>query len=140
MNETLVFIFAAILVIGGLLMTLISYISKSGRKHLDQDKYRRAWLAIEQKLNREDTGSYQLTVLEADKLLDQALTERGLAGQTMGERLKNAKSLLSNRNAVWAAHKLRNQIVHEANFNLSYNQTRRALSSFKRALKDMGAI
>lgn len=140
MDGTLIFLFSAVLIIGGLIFALMSFGSRGGRKHLDQDKYRQAWLTIEQSLQPNDVNSYQLVVLNADKLLDQALIERGQKGQTMGERLKNSKNLFNNRNLVWEAHKLRNQIVHETNFSLSYEQTKRALSGFKQALKDVGAI
>jgi hypothetical protein len=140
MDGTIIFLFSAVLIVGGLIFALISYSSKSGRKQLDQDKYRQAWLTIEQGLQVNNVDSYQLVILNADKLLDQALIERGRKGQTMGERLKNSKDLFSNRNSVWEAHKLRNQIVHETNFKSSYEQTKKTLNGFKQALKDVGAI
>jgi hypothetical protein len=79
-------------------------------------------------------------VLNADKLLDQALRERGVKGETMGERMKTARESWSNANGVWTAHKLRNQIAHESEVQVSYDDARRALANFKQALKDIGAI
>jgi hypothetical protein len=67
-----------------------------------------------------------------------ALKERGVRGNTMGERMKN--SSWSNANAVWAAHKIRNKIAHEADVAVDYDTARRALASFKQGLKDVGAI
>ena len=58
----------------------------------------------------------------------------------MGERLKNAKGKLSSPNSIWHAHKLRNVIAHEADAEINFDQTRRAMGSFKQALKDLGAI
>jgi hypothetical protein len=58
----------------------------------------------------------------------------------MGERMKIAKDTWSNANAVWTAHKLRNQIAHEPAVVVSYEDARRALGAFKQALKDIGAI
>jgi transposase len=81
-----------------------------------------------------------MTVLNADTLLDQALKDKGIAGTTMGERMKHMQQKWSNANNVWTAHKLRNQIAHEPDVKLSYDSARRALSSFKQALKDLGAI
>jgi len=46
----------------------------------------------------------------------------------------------SNANNVWTAHKLRNQIAHEPDVRLDYDGARRALTAFKQALKDIGAI
>ncbi len=128
-----------ILVVGGLLVFVLM-ITRRSHKQLDMDKYRSKWMTIEQALRRDDPSSHVLCVLNADKLLDQALKERGTTGETMGERMKNEKTTWSNANAVWSAHKLRNQIAHEADAKVSYDDTRRALSAFKQGLKDIGAI
>ena len=82
-----------------------------------------------------------MSVVNADKLLDKALCEMGVPGKTMGERMKKlGNTKFSQTNAVWHAHKLRNQIAHEHNFQLDYNQAKHALSVYKQALKDLGAI
>lgn len=139
MDSVLIFLFAAVLIVAGLLFAIIS-LTKNGGRSLDVNKYRCKWLEIEQQLKRDDRASYTLTVLNADKLLDQALRDRGLKGETMGERMKNAKEIWTNANAVWQAHKVRNQIAHESDFQMGYDDARRALGGFKQALKDVGAI
>lgn len=58
----------------------------------------------------------------------------------MGERLVSAKKVLSNRNTVWEAHKLRNKIVHDESVNLSNARVVDALRGFETALKDLEAI
>lgn len=136
-NITLLAFFAAILIVAGLVLVMM--VAKGG-KQLNQERYRSKWLAIERSLTRDKPESYQLSVLNADKLLDQAMKEAGYKGSTMGERLKSASSRLSNKNAVWSAHKLRNQIAHESDVAVSYDAARRALASFKQALKELGAI
>lgn len=132
-NLSLLVFFAAILIVGGLVLVIITY-TKGGRQ-LNQDKYRTKWLTIERSLARDQPASYHLSVLNADKLLDQSLKESGYKGTTMGERLKSASSRLSSRNSTWAAHKLRNQIAHEPDVHVTYDTARRALAGFKQALK-----
>lgn len=139
MDNTILILFAAILIVAGAMMALI-VITKGGGKKIDQDKFRTKWLAIETMFKKDQEETHSLTVINADKLLDQALREAGVKGQTMGERLKSSGDRFSNKNAVWAAHKLRNQIAHESDVVVSYDAARRALASFKRALKDVGAI
>jgi transposase len=139
MDGTFFGVFAAILLIGALLLAVMTLTKKGGVK-LDVDKYRSKWLAIENQLKRDEVSSFHLSVLNADKLLDQALRERGIKGETMGERMKTIKDTWTNANAVWTAHKLRNQIAHESDVQVSYDDARRALASFKQALKDVGAI
>jgi len=135
----LIIIFALVLVLGCVLLAFISF-SKSGKKYLDVEKYRVKWLAIEQQVKRDEESSYHLAVFNADKLLDEALKDRGFAGNTMSERMKSAQKSWSNANHVWTAHKLRNQIAHESDVRVNYEITRRALAAFKQALKDVRAI
>jgi len=139
MDGTLLAFILGVLIVGILLIVVITLTKKSPGA-LDIDKYRSQWLSIESQLKRENPGSYHLTVLNADKLLDKALRERGYRGETMGERMKTAKDVWSNANAVWSAHKLRNHIAHETDAQVSYEDARIALAGFKQALKDVGAI
>ena len=115
-------------------------INGRGRQTLDREKYQTAWLKIENSLVKNNPATFNLSILEADKLFDQAMKEKGFGGDTMGNRLKNAGSSLKNRNAVWSAHKLRNAIAHEPDFRLSYENAKKALNNYKNGLKDLGAI
>lgn len=134
-----VLLITAIIIVGGLVV-LVMMITKNGERRLDVAKYRSAWLKVERILSKAEQSSYQLAILEGDKLLDKALRERGINGETMGQRMKNFQSRWSNANAVWGAHKLRNQIAHESDFQPGYDDARRALAGFKLGLKDVGAI
>lgn len=129
---------AVVIVIGITLLVVISLTRRPG-KVLDQEKYREKWLTITQSVT-DDTGSMQLAVLHADKLFDQAMRERGIAGNTLAERLKNSKSRFRNINAVWNAHKLRNQIAHDDHVMITRRQTDGALAAFRAALIDLGAL
>ena len=139
MDNTLLWLIVSALVIGAVLAIFIRLTSH--RLHsLDKTWYHSQWLSIMKKINDGSAGDWQLAILQADKLLDKALRERGVAGKTMGERMKQYQSRWTNANAVWSAHKLRNKIAHEADVTLSHDTARRAAASFKQALKDVEAI
>lgn len=138
MDPTLIILFAAVVVIAALLFALITF-GKHGSL-LDVEKYRTRWLTVEQSLERDNEASFYKAIIDADKLVDQALKETGYKGQTMGDRIKSARGKLPHRNELWAAHKLRNKIAHEEDVKVNYDQARRALASFKLTLKDLGAI
>jgi hypothetical protein len=137
-TTSLIFFLAAVLICGGLLFAVIA-LARRGPSHLDVEKYRSRWLTVEQQLKRDEVSSYHMCVLNADKLLDQALQEKGISGKTMAERMKQY-SKWSNANNVWTAHKLRNRIAHEPEVRLDYDGARRTLAAFKQALRDVGAI
>lgn len=139
MSIWLLIFFLAILVFGGLVFVLILTRGARG-KALNQDLYRSEWLKISQAVSRDNESSLHLAILNADKLLDKALRERGFAGKTMGERMKTAQSDWSNANHIWTAHKLRNRIAHETDVRLNHDIVSRCLAAFKQGLKDLGAI
>lgn len=141
MDQTLsiIFMFSAIFIVGGLLFIFIS-LSKNSPRVMDVQKYRSRWMAIETKLSRNDAGTHVLCILEADKLLDSALRDRGLSGKTMGERMKSYQGKWTNGNGVWAAHKVRNKLAHETDASVDYERARQALVAYKQGLKDLGAI
>lgn len=98
-------------------------------------------LAVFQKLWKEAETQIDIhpeqAVMKADKILDHALKKAGYSG-TLGEKLKKARAVFSDNNAVWTAHKLRNKIAHEVHVNVSQQDAKSALKSFKKALKDLG--
>jgi predicted PurR-regulated permease PerM len=139
MSASLIFFVVAVIVVGTMIFFMIS-VTKNKPVILDQETYQTNWLKIEQSLNRNEETSYSAAILEADKLVDKAMSELGTPGGTFGERLKRSGDKFSAINSLWHAHKLRNCIAHEHGFKVNYDQSRRALASFKQALKDLGAI
>jgi hypothetical protein len=141
MTTQLILMLVAIVVVGVALLGAIA-VTRGRGGALDQQKYRERWLKVENNLDKNNASTYQFAVLSADKLLDQALRESGVKGETMGERLKNARDKFNKEllNQIWSAHKLRNQIAHEADSRVNVLGARRALATFKKALKELGAI
>ncbi len=138
-TTTMIFFLAAVLIAGGILFAVISF-SRNAPKQLKKDYYRSQWLTIESQLKKGEAHSYTVCVLNADKLLDRALRERGIAGSTMGERMKAYQEKWSSAQHVWGAHKLRNKLAHETDVTVEYDQARRALGAFRQGLKDIGAL
>jgi hypothetical protein len=139
MNPTIIFLLIAIVLVGVMVFVAISLTSKK-RYSFEKEEYQADWLHIENSLVKDNKATYTAAIIEADKLLDKALLEMGVPGKNMGERLKKSDSYFSQINSVWHAHKMRNQIAHEHGFSVEYTQAKRALASFKQALKDLEAI
>ena len=137
--DPLIFL-VAVLIVGILLILAIS-MTKKRAHNFDKENYQIDFLRIENSLQQGNEASYAMAIVEGDKLLDKALCEMGVQGRTMGDRMKKIdKEKFSQVNAVWHAHKLRNQIAHEHDFKPEYRQAQHALATYKQALKDLGAI
>lgn len=139
MDFSLVTFAIAVVIVGVFIFVAILLTSKKSY-NFDKMEYQTDFLRIENGLLRDNPATYDLSLVEADKLLDKALCEMGVSGKTMGERLKKVGDKFESVNSVWYVHKLRNQIAHEHGFHIEYKQASHALSVYKQALKDIGAI
>ncbi len=139
-NSSVVVMLIGIVLIGLVILAILALTRGHGRKLLNKEQYRTSWLEIENNITKDNNASYQFAILSADKLLDKALRESGVPGETMGDRLKHSDKLLQDINGVWAAHKLRNRIAHEVDGSVNKVVAKRMLTIYKNALKDLGAI
>ncbi len=105
---------------------------------LDTAYYKKTWATIEELASKKVT--WVQAIVDADKLLDEALKQSNFAGNTLADRMVNANRTFSNANNIWTAHKIRNKVVHESKFVLKKNHIKGAMTSYKQALKDLGAL
>ena len=77
-------------------------------------------------------------MIEADNMMNETLKRMGYDGASLGERLeKLTAATLPNIGEVEEAHKVRNNIVHDPNYKLSLEETKRVLGVFEKALRDL---
>lgn len=96
------------------------------------------WQAVEERMAQPGLDSTRSAIFEADKLLDIALRQAGCRGETMGERLKSARSVITNQvvyQGLWEAHKMRNALAHELGFELPKSLADRHIQQFKAGLR-----
>jgi hypothetical protein len=134
--------FLGVVVFFGLAVLFV--LAKVGRRmgkfqrRLNQNYFQQKWLELLARVKTPE--GMVLAIIDADKLLDEALKKRNFRGRTMGERLVAAQRSLSDNDAVWYAHKLRNRLVHEPEVRLRKNEAQNALAGFKKGLNDLGAL
>jgi hypothetical protein len=132
-----------LLVIAAALAAMIIFaiiLTRRRRSGLNVEKYRSDWLKIDNSLDNSNPMTYQMAILNADKLLDRALKDIGVPGGTMGDRLKISSGRFSDINQVWTVHKLRNRIAHETDIKINLIVAKKAMYTYKKSLKELGAI
>lgn len=121
----------AVLVVG------VFFLRRRPRK-LKIDRFQSKWRDLQKLCAAKET--WPSAIIDADKLLDEALKRRRFGGKSMGERLTKAQRLLSNNEAVWYGHKLRNKLESDPDLRLKENEVKQALVGIRQALKDLGAL
>ncbi len=96
--------------------------------------------------------SIKMAIIDADNLVDDLLERMGLGGgdglaskesasASMADKLENLSiDDFGTLNRLWAAHRVRNKIVHEPDFAISHEEAQRTLDDYASFLKEVGAI
>lgn len=109
---------------------------------IDRNYVQEEWERIQESIRTGGESRFQQAVIAADKLLDYVL-KATVPGETMGDRLVNARQAFSEPaayQAAWDGHKLRNRLVHETNYSTVSWEAQQAIQDFERALRDLGVL
>ncbi len=136
----LIFIVLSVAVIAILIARIRRYFASREFSGRDLAQMRKRWKEIEEMAAASGEMSRKMAVVECDKLLDEALKSLAMPGDTLGERLKFAAYKYPDLQDVWWAHRVRNQLVHEASFHLDSGIAQKAIKSYRRALQRLGAL
>jgi hypothetical protein len=132
------FFLIGIIVFGLAILAIVSRLARRRTPKLSHQYFQHQWAELLARVKTPE--GMMLAIIDADKLLDEALRKHRFKGKTMGERLVSAQRMISDNDAVWYAHKLRNRLVHEPNVRLKKNEARTALAGFRQGLRDLGAF
>jgi hypothetical protein len=99
------------------------------------------WTALLAKADKNPPHSFVLAIIEADKIADDALKRLGFQGDHMADRLEklNATSM-KTLEGLWRVHRLRNELVHAPDFEVSETDAREVLGTYQKFLKELGVI
>lgn len=121
-----------------------SYTREGALTTLDKQTVREGWIKVEEQVSYGKPSNLRSAVIDADKLVDFTLRKIYPADESMGERLKTAKVKFVNNydiyDGLWFAHKVRNEIVHNVNFELPSIEVKNILDKFKAGLDHLGAL
>lgn len=96
------------------------------------------WTSIVHRANTGTPENLRWAVMEADALVDYVLRQRGIAGESMSERLQNARWAGSKLiDKVFDAHRLRNELAHTPGYSMTSVQAEKALFAFRDFLKEL---
>ncbi len=110
-------------------------------KAAEAQKSGKQWTRVNKRLNSGLESEYKLAVIEADSMLDDILQRMGYKGETLGDRLKSVpQDIVPDINAVWEAHKVRNNIVHDPDYKLALDTVKKTLATYEKTFVELGVI
>lgn len=110
-------------------------------KTIPKGQILRQWQMITQKAHSNNSNDRKISIIEADKLLDDILQQIGYKGETMAERLKKLVPFkYAYLDDVWFAHKIRNRIAHEPDYEVDEFTTRKCIEGYEKFFKELELI
>jgi len=108
---------------------------------LRDEVFKKRWEGIVSRANPESLESMKLAIIDADKMVDDALKQLGLQGQHMADRIEQlSDDDYVTLTGLWRAHRLRNNIVHTPGFEVTVEHLERTIEDFKAFLEELQVI
>lgn len=118
-----------------LLLLLVIFVMRRRSRKIRPGVFLQNWQNLQKLCASRDT--WPLAVINADKLLEQAVKKKRFKGKTMGERLVSAQHQFANNDGVWFAHKLAQKLLADTPVKLREADVKRALVGVRQALRDL---
>lgn len=108
---------------------------------LSRSVLREQWDMIKSRFAEGTPASVKLAVIEADKFVDHILKESGFQGEHMADRMEKLSSHgLQTFERLWRAHKIRNEIVHSLNYEISSSEASQAMEDYEAFLRELRVL
>lgn len=96
------------------------------------------WAKVLKRLETGKEADYKLAVIEADGLLNDILKKMGYKGETMAKILEQLDAtILPNIEQIWKVHKIRNNVVHDPDYELSLEDARKVLEIYEKTFRTL---
>lgn len=100
------------------------------------------WKQIQELIGSTNPSDWRTAIVEADVMLDDALTRQGYTGAGVGEKLRQIeKGGLQTLKDAGEAHGVRNRIAHQGSaFGLTETLARRTIAQYENVFKELAII
>ena len=98
----------------------------------------RKWQNVLDHAFSSNEANWKLSIVEADIMLDELMTQLGFKGDSLGEKLKSAdQESFKHLSDAWEVHTIRNKIAHEGvEFPLSQHEVKRVVAIYEKIFRD----
>ncbi len=113
------------------------FITAKGKEKLTFENPIEKWSRVERYLSEKTSSGLFMALIEAEKLLNLALSEKKFPGKDLETKISFAKERFSDIKALHKARKIKQDILEKIDFNLTSLDIEEALASYKQAIIDI---
>ncbi len=101
-------------------------------------KLDKSWGEVVKQARNEKEAERKLAVIEADDMINSALSQIGYEGETLVDKLEGLnKEIIPNIEEITEAHKKRRDIAYDPNRGLSKEEAEKIISTYEETFKDL---
>lgn len=132
--------------LGGKKISAVEGIKKANHFNLYQDKQetseQKRWESIQLHFQSQNPAEWRMAIIDADAMLEDAITKMGYNGSSFGEKLKSMnKSHFPHLDAAWYVHKVRNNLAHQGTqYHLSDREAYQVFKTYEQIFYEIGYI
>ncbi len=99
------------------------------------------WEKIQTWLISQNPSDWVQAIIEADKMLDELLNLLGYGGSSLGDKLIAVEvGQIKNLDEAWEAHKFRNRIAHEKNFQVTEHDVKKIIYLYEKVFREFDYV
>lgn len=101
----------------------------------------RRWERIKRRLDTGNEAEFKLAIIEADAILRDTFERIGFHGETLGDQIKLIPpTVVPNVAELEEANRIRNDVVHDPDYRVTLEETRKVLAIYETALRSLDLI
>lgn len=110
-------------------------------KSYEFEKFAKDWKKIMKRLETGLESEYKLAIIEADVMLEQVLERMGHIEPTIEEKInKVTPSDIPSVNELKVTREIRNDVIHDPDYDLSQEKSKEVLSVYEKAFKELNIL
>lgn len=117
------------------------YREKAKKSPFNTKLFAERWAKLEKHAPSAPPQSYVVAIIEADKLVDDALRLMGLEGEHIADRLQKLRvEDYPTLDRLWRAHRVRNELVHTPDYGIDEGDAVDVIKVYEKFLKEIRAL
>ena len=95
------------------------------------------WEQVEACLKEQKSSAYKLAIIEADKILNNLITLKGVPGESTSDKVMKIKEKFSDLTGLVKAFQTKDKILNHLTYNVSSEEADAALNALQTAINDL---
>lgn len=95
------------------------------------------WSIVQESLDDGTISGYKMAVIEAGKILEDLLKQKGYPGRMIKDRILNARDYFHNLEGLLKANEIRQKLMDKVEYQLTSIQVEDAITAYRQAVVDL---